>query len=70
MLLFCSNQSYEKGAPFSNVQGIKFKESSILTQTILQSQIYRIVVKNDIFIFNIEIKFNTIINRGHSTTPK
>ncbi|MDT9590253.1 hypothetical protein RON43_03735, partial [Lactobacillus gasseri] len=35
---FCSNQSYEKGTPFSNVLRNKFKELFILTQTILQSQ--------------------------------
>ena len=36
-MFFCSNQSYEKGTPFSNVLRNKFKELFILTQTILQS---------------------------------
>ena len=36
-VFFCSNQSYEKGTPFSNVLRNKFKELFILTQTILQS---------------------------------
>ncbi|MCZ3571662.1 hypothetical protein [Lactobacillus crispatus] len=38
-VFFCSNQSYEKGTPFSNVLRNKFKELFILTQTILQSPI-------------------------------
>ncbi|KWU15196.1 hypothetical protein AEM00_03515 [Lactobacillus crispatus] len=36
-VVFCSNQSYEKGTPFSNVLRNKFKELFILTQNILQS---------------------------------
>ena len=36
-MFFCSNQSYERGTPFSNVLRNKFKELFILTQTILQS---------------------------------
>ncbi|MEK3648705.1 hypothetical protein AAA413_10405, partial [Lactobacillus crispatus] len=60
-VFFCSNQSYEKGTPFSNVLRNKFKELFILTQNILQSLVAAYDREKDVIYVNKGIYTHQIV---------